>query len=202
MTRGQTVLIMKDPEKDTSPGNYRPIKCLPVIWKMLTGIISEEVYQYLDREDLFPEEQKGCRKSSWGTNDQLFIDKRVLRERKARNKNLAMCWIDYKKAFEMVPHSWILGVAENVKVLLANTMKSWQTVLTSNGVNLGEVNIKRGIFRGDSLSPLLFVIALIPVTLILRKATAGYHFTDKTKVNYLLFMDGLKLYGKDKAHAA
>lgn len=62
MTRGQTVLIMKDPEKDTSPGNYRPIKCLPVIWKMLTGIISEEVYQYLDREDLFPEEQKGSEK--------------------------------------------------------------------------------------------------------------------------------------------
>ena len=186
---------------------YRPITCLPVIWKMLTGINSEEVYQYLDREDLLPEEQKGCRRGSWGINDHLFIDKGVLRETKARNKNLAMCWIDnmYKKAFDMVPHSCILeclamfGVAENVRVLLANTMKSWQTVLTSNGVNLGEVNIKRGIFQGDSLSPLLFVIALIPLTLILRKATAGYHFTDKTKVNHLLFMDDLKLYGKDKA---
>ena len=199
------MLIMKDPEMGTSPGNYRPKTCLPVIWKMLTRIISEEVYQYLDREDLLPEEQKGCRSGSWGTNDQLFIDKDVLRESKARNKNLAMCWIDYKKAFDMVPHSWILeclamfGVAENIRVLLAITMKSWQTVLTSNGVNLGEVNIKRGIFQGDSLSPLPFVIALIPLTLILRKATAGYHFTDKTKVNHLLFMDDLKLYGKDKA---
>ena len=60
MTRSRTVLIMKDPEKGTSPGNYRPKTCLPVIWKMLTRIISEEVYQYLDREDLLPEEQKGC----------------------------------------------------------------------------------------------------------------------------------------------
>ena len=90
--KGRTVLIMKDPEKGTSLGNYRPITYLPVIWKMLTGIISEEIYLYLDREDLLPEEQKGCRRGSWGTNDQLFIDKGLLRESKARNKNLAMCW--------------------------------------------------------------------------------------------------------------
>ena len=102
----------------------------------------------------------------------------------------------------MVPHSWILeclalfGVAENIRVLLVNMTKSWQTFLTSNGVNLGEVNIKRGIFQRDSLSPLLFVKALLPHTLILRKATAGYHFTDKTKINHLLLMDDLKLCGK------
>ena len=93
----------------------------------------------------------------------------------------------------------MFGVAANIRGLLANTMKSWQIVLTSNGVNLGEVNIKSGIFQADSLSPLLFVIVLTPLTLILRKATAGYHFTDKTKVNHLLFMNDLKLYGKDKA---
>ena len=156
----------------------------------------------MDREDLLPEEQKGCRRGSRGTNDQLFIVKGMFRESKARN--LAMSWIDYKEAFDMVPHSWILEclakfeVDENIRVLLANTMKSWQTVLTLNGVNLGEVNFKRGIFQGDSLSQLLFVIALIPPTLIFKKATAGYHFTDKTKVTHLLFMVDLKLYGKDK----
>ena len=93
----------------------------------------------------------------------------------------------------------MFGVAANIRGLLANTMKSWQIVLTSNGMNLGEVNIKRGIFQADSLSPLLFVLVLIPLTLILRKEAAGYHFTDKTKVNHLLFMNDLKLDGKDKA---
>ena len=40
---------------------------------------------------------------------------------------------------------------------------------------LEEVNIKRGIFQGDSLSPPLFIKALILLTLVLRKMKAGYH---------------------------
>ena len=58
MTQGRTVLIIKDPEKGTSPGNYRPMTCLPVMWKLLTGIISGEMYSFLDKEGLLPEEQK------------------------------------------------------------------------------------------------------------------------------------------------
>ena len=44
-------------------------------------------------------------------------------------------------------------------------MKDWKTNLFSGKSPLGAVNINRGIFQGDSLSPLLFVITLIPLTL-------------------------------------
>ena len=37
---------------------------------------------------------------------QLFIDKTVLRDYKRRHTNLAMAWIGYKKAYDMVPHSY------------------------------------------------------------------------------------------------
>ena len=57
------------------------------------------------------------------------------------------------------------------------------------------MKIERGIFQGDSLSPLLFVIILIPLTHILRKASPGYA-NSKEKTNHLLFMDDLKLYSK------
>merc|ERR1712080_4637 len=56
-----------------------------------------------------------------------------------------------------------------------------------------------GIFQGDSLSPLLFVLAMIPLTMILRKEKVGYDLGKKTGiVNHLLFMDDLKLYGKNE----
>ena len=75
-------------------------------------------------------------------------------------------------------------------------MKNWRVELTCNNENLGEVEIKRGIFQGDSLSPLLFVIALIPLTQILKATRHCYSFANKEKINHLLYMDDLKLYAK------
>ena len=41
----------------------------------------------------------------------------------------------------------------------------------------------------------MFVLLLIPLSLILRKTTAAYEFSEgKEKINHLLFMDDLKLY--------
>ena len=38
------------------------------------------------------------------TNDLLDVDRSVIKEVKCGNKNLAISWIDYKKAYDMVPH--------------------------------------------------------------------------------------------------
>ena len=170
LTRGRTLLFEKDKIKGNVASNYRLITCLSLMGKLLTGIIADQIYAHLDQGRFLPEEQKGCRKCSRGTNNLLYIDRAVIKEVKSRNKNLAMAWIDYKKAYDIVPHSWIIecldlfGVAENIKRLLVNSMKKWKVMLCSGNSELGEVEIKRGIFHGDSLSPLLFVLALIQLS--------------------------------------
>ena len=162
------------------------------MWKLLTGVIAHQIYAYLDQEKLLPEEQKGCKKGSRGTNDLLYIDMAVIKEVKSRNKNLAIVWIDYKEAYDMIPHSWIIEcldlfeVAENIKSLLMNSMGKWKIMLCSGNSELGEVEIKRGIFQRDSLSPLVFVLALIPLSLILKKAKAAYEFS-VTKRRLMIF---------------
>ena len=54
---------------------------------------------------------------------------------------------------------------------------------------LGEVEIKQGIFQGDSLSFLVFVLSLIPLSSILRKAKVAYEFSEsKEKIIIHLWM--------------
>ena len=61
------------------------------------------------------------------------------------------------------------------------------------------IQIRRGIFQGDSLSPLLFCIALITLTNKLNRADCGYqvHGTER-KISHLLYMDDLKLLGRNE----
>jgi hypothetical protein len=205
MTCGRTFLCLKDPARGSMVDNFRPITCLPLMWKLLTGMIADRMYDHLVQNEILPVEQKGCRKRSKGTKDQLLIDKLVLRDCKRRHTNLAMAWVDYRKAYDMVPHSWIMeclkmfGCASNITKFIGRSMEMWKTELISNGEKLGCVGIRRGIFQGDSLSPLLFVLCLIPLTLILREAEMGYIMKDKkTKINHLLYMDDLKVYGKSE----
>ena len=119
LTRGRTFLLQEDQSKVNVASNYRPITCLPLMWKLLTGIIADQIYAHLDQEKLLPEEQKGYRKGSRGTNDLLYIDRTVIKEVKSRNK----------KAYDMVPHSRITkcldlyGAGENIKSLLVNSME-------------------------------------------------------------------------------
>ena len=115
------------------------------MWKLLTGILADEIYYYLEKNMLLPEERKGCRRKSKGTGDLLFIDKMIPGEVRMRKK----AWIDYKNAFDMFPHSWIVeclgmvGVSEQIKLFLSGNMKAWRVDLTYNNQSLGRVDIKR-----------------------------------------------------------
>ena len=59
--------------------------------------------------------------------------------------------MDYRKASDMVIHSWIqcmevFGVAVNVRSFIKVAMKQWNTKLTSCNQRLRNVKIKRRIF--------------------------------------------------------
>ena len=105
----------------------------------------------------------------------------------------------------MVPHSWIIkslqlvGAADNVINILEKSLLSWRVQLNAGDQVLRDGNIRRRIFQGDSLSPLLFVICLLLMFLILRKNKAGYSLgKNRPKLNHLLCMDDLKLFGQSE----
>ena len=154
---------------------------------------------------MFPDEQKGCSKGPGGTAELFYIDQYILNESKTTRKNLAMAWIDYKKAYEMVPLSWIINslkmykISDEVINFINKTMKPWRMELTAGGRSLAEAKIQRGIFQGDALSPLLFIIAMIPLNHLLRKCTVGYKLSrSQEKINHLIYMDDIKLFTKNE----
>ena len=196
----QTILIQKGRRKGNVLGNYRPIACLNLIWKLSTGIIAEKLYDHIDQENLWPEKQKGSRHRSQGTKDQILVHKAVISNSKRRKTNLNVAWIDFKKAYmvshkRMIKSLHIFRASDNVIKLLKSSLTNWKMHLVTAESQLGVVNIRRVIFQGDSLIPLLFVEAFIQIMLVLRKMNQGYSFGKRRgKINHLLFMDDQKLY--------
>ena len=81
----------------------------------MTGIIANSVYKYLEVYNLIPVEHKGCRRNILGTKYQFLNDKMVMNDCKKRHTNLGIAWTDYKKTYDMIPHSWILESLELVQ---------------------------------------------------------------------------------------
>ena len=90
------------------PKNYRPITCLSTTYKILTSVLTDRTYSHMEQNNLFPLEQKGCRTGLYGCKDQLMNNKIILENCKKTKRNLSCAWIDYKKAFDSIPHEWIL----------------------------------------------------------------------------------------------
>jgi hypothetical protein len=116
---------------------------------------------------------------------------------------LSTAWIDYQKAFDRVPHSWIIksleliGINNKIISFTKKIMTYWKTWMCLHAENklieTEDIKIQCGTFQADSLSPLLFCICLIPLAEQLNRLNMGYEeHTTKTKISHLLYMDDLK----------
>ncbi|XP_052748657.1 uncharacterized protein LOC128200179 [Galleria mellonella] len=217
ITRGISFMILKDFKDPANPAKYRPITCLQTLYKIMTSCISELIYEHIAENKCLAEQQKGCRKFSQGCKEQLIIDSVVLKQALKSKSNLFSMYIDYKKAYDSVPHSWLRKVLEIYKIhpkiitLLKTAMKNWTTQLkiptSSTTIETQPIKIQRGIFQGDALSPLWFCLALNPLSNILNSTQLGFHIQDKSinghpepneTINHLLYMDDIKLYASSE----
>jgi hypothetical protein len=80
-------------------------------WKYPYKIIASCIkviiyYDHCQKLNILNEEQKGCVKESFGCKEQLIIDTITMEQARKNNRNIYIAFIDYKKAYDSVPHSW------------------------------------------------------------------------------------------------
>ena len=115
LVEGATNLLTKK-EEIWIPKNYRPIPCLPTTFKILTSVITDRLYSHLEERshhDTRTERRKNRLPWMQGSVDDQQCYLRKLQEEK---KNLPTAWKGYKKAFDSVPHSWILKCLQMYKI--------------------------------------------------------------------------------------
>ncbi|CAH2108107.1 unnamed protein product [Euphydryas editha] len=209
MTTGFTFLLYKS-GSTTDPKNYRPITCLPTIYKLLTSILATKIMKHITTNNILATAQNGCKPGSRGTKELLLIDMTICQQVRRNRKNLAAAWIDYKKAYDSVPHSWLMETMKLYRIdtalcsFLGSCMEQWTTYLQyPGGINVPEstepIRIKRGIFQGDSLSPLWFCLAMNPLSTLLEDSGLGFHLRKEGKaISHLFYMDDLKLFASKR----
>ncbi|CAK1585736.1 unnamed protein product [Parnassius mnemosyne] len=209
-TTGITHLVPKD-RVSTDPSKYRPITCLPTIYKTLKSILCARITRHLNSNQVMSRAQNGCRGGGRGTKEPLLIDAVIGKVVKRNRRNLSAAWIDYKKAFDSVPHTWLERVLELYKVdctvrdFLGQCMGQWSTILCHLGERMtaaeNHIRIRRGIFQGDCLSPIWFCLSLNPLSTLLEGSGRGFQLRrGGTKVTHLFYMDDLKLFASSRSH--
>ena len=87
LTTGQTTLIAKK-EPTRNPSNYRPVTCLPVMYKILSRIVTSGMSHHVNANKIIPNEQKGNASNIYGTIAQLIINKMVMDNAKLKQQNI------------------------------------------------------------------------------------------------------------------
>ena len=199
---GITYLIAK--KRGDTAQDHRPITCMPNLYKIFTKAVTARLRTFCEVNNIISENQLGTVRECQGAKEQALINKIVNR---SHHNNLKACWIDVKKAYDSVSHLYLtdclrkLNVPSDIIRVVESLLEKWKTTLMYNQEALCDVKIRKGILQGDSLSPLLFVLCLEPLSrrLNARCKKVGYESPDMAfKTNHLIFIDDIKLLAEDE----
>lgn len=200
LAKGRIVTIPKTGDL-SDPANYRPIACLNTMYKVISGTICSWIESHVSKNNAFAESQRALTKGEWGCTHAHVLDQTAVKSL-GSHKHLHSAWVDYSKAFDSIPHTYINYVLSNLKVhrtirnAIASMIKMWcvRYEVRNNGIvdRSAPLIVKRGVLQGDSLSPLLFCLAELPISHALNQMQKCDLNT--FKINHLYYMDDLKVY--------
>ena len=178
-TKGLIAPIYKKKGDEADPNNYRGISLLSCVGKVFSSLLSSRLTRYIDSFEIMGGEQAGFRKG-YSTVDKIFILQALLELYRMKKRKLYCCFVDYKKAFDMVPRVllWQKLLSNNINgkifELIKNLYSSAKSAIKLNSEVGTFFNFNIGVRQGDNLSPLLFALYLNDLQEFLAKAYNGF----------------------------
>ena len=186
-----------DPE---DAANYRGITVVVILAKLYAMVLEARALGWAEHEKCRAKGQAGFRKD-FRTSDQVFIIQSLVRQAKQAKRKLYCCFVDFKKAFDLVPRQTLWSILEQ-RGMKGKVLSSLQTmyaadkacVLSREGpTDLFDCSI--GVKQGCPASPLLFVLYLDELETLLESC----HEIDAPRIAelvlaILLFADDIALF--------
>ena len=191
-----TIIFKKGNKKELK--NYRPISLLPQIYKIFTKIITKRIEKKLDEAQTT--EQAGFRKG-FSTMDHIHTINQLREKCNQYNLPLCLTFVDFEKAFDSVEIDTILQslVSQGIELTYIHLLRDIYSNCTSTatlGENSIEINIKRGVRQGDTISPKLFTACLEQVFCNIDWKDKGIN-VDGKNLHHLKFADDIIIISKN-----
>ncbi|OMJ09028.1 RNA-directed DNA polymerase from mobile element jockey, partial [Smittium culicis] len=183
------------------PDNYRGISLIPTLAKLMAKIMATKLSKIDKKYNIFVKEQAGFR-SFEECAGQATILYEIVRRRKIQNKETWLCYIDYSKAYDRVPHMALLHKLRSVGIggKLLNMIKGMYdapkiAVRVGNEVS-NPSEYLYGVRQGCPTSPILFDFYINDIF----KGVSGVRVPGITsRIPGLLFADGAVLLAESSA---
>lgn len=147
----------------SEPGNYRPVSLTSVICKMLEKNVREGIIEHLSKHSLLSDRQFGFRKNR-STILQLLTVLEDWTDALDNNLQVDTVYLDFKKAFDSVPHKRLLqkleayGIRGELLTWLRNFLDQRKQRVMINGNYSKWTDVISGIPQGSILGPILFIV--------------------------------------------